>query len=190
MSAPHSLDVVRNGVAPRSAPESISWVPSCHYETLEVNVSILNHSHVANRYWKDMTGELQEVLMRSGIHEGHLIVQSLHTTAGFVLNEAEEGLIAHDFPSALQRLCPEDSYAHDAEERLRALPAGEPQNGISHLQCMIGAHPSLALIVHQGQLCLGKWQQIVFFDFDPEYHHDRTFTVQVWGLRESLTSQE
>lgn len=156
---------------------------SAQYSELEIRDREFNLSDVPNRKWQDITDRIIDAISKSGIREGMAIVQVLHTTAGLVLNEAEEGLAKSDFPRLLQHLCPdENDYRHNRLERIEALGPEEPKNGASHLQCMIGALPSLTLIIHLEKLALGVWQRIIFFDFDPDSHPHRRIAIQILGF--------
>lgn len=105
----------------------------------------------------DLTGFLQESVSSSGILNGQLAVIAPGSTAAITTIEYEPGLL-RDIPELLERMIPSNvTYGHDA--------TWGDGNGFSHLRsALIG--PSLTIPVHNGQLVLGTWQQVVFLDFD------------------------
>ena len=62
---------------------------------------------------KDITAEVQEAVVASGIKNGICSVYSPHTTCSVRVNEFESGFL-EDFALMLKRLVPSDNYyAHD-----------------------------------------------------------------------------
>ena len=152
--------------------------------SLEIEVRSLKSTVSPDIGWKDITTEIQTVIQQSNVRHGIVVIQSQHTTAGVVINEAEAGLVETDLPQALARFFPRGKeYAHDRVERLRHRP-GEPENAHSHLQCIFTALGSVALIIEDGKLALGEWQSVLFFDFDPHDRFIRTVRVMIVGETE------
>lgn len=105
----------------------------------------------------DLTRDISDFLAGSGIQEGILVVFVPGSTAGVTTIEYESGAIA-DLKRAVERLAPRDEhYEHN-------LRWGDG-NGYSHIRAAL-LGPSLTVPVHEGQLELGTWQQIVLCDFD------------------------
>jgi secondary thiamine-phosphate synthase enzyme len=103
----------------------------------------------------EITGRVEEIVAASGLGEGAVVLQSLHTTAALTLNENADPDVSHDLIAKLERLAPrvEGFYRH-AEG-----------NSDSHLKtAFLG--PSLTLIVSGGRLVLGRWQGIFLAEFD------------------------
>ena len=71
------------------------WSPArtCHREDIEVRTP-------GGLVFVDLTGLLTDIVARSGIAEGLLSVQSLHTTAAIVVNE-NEPLLLQDLRATL-----------------------------------------------------------------------------------------
>ena len=116
----------------------------------------------------DVTRQVQGVVARSGVREGLVVVQSLHTTAGITVNENADPDVRHDVLAKLERVFPhrEPFYQH-AEG-----------NSDSHLKAsFVGA--SVTLVVHDGGVMLGRWQGIYFCEFDGP--RDRQIAVQPVG---------
>ncbi len=114
----------------------------------------------------DLTTRLTRFVSRSGVRQGILGVQTLHTTTALVLNE-DEPLLRADIISQLERIAPVDMpYAHDDPTRriVNRMP-GERVNGHAHCRALaLGA--SLCLSVVDGALLLGRWQRVLFVDLD------------------------
>ena len=114
----------------------------------------------------DLTTRLSRFVTRSGIRHGLLGVHTLHTTTAVVLNE-DEPLLRDDIVDQLERLSPRDMpYAHDDPTRRRVnLTPHERVNGHAHCRAVsLGA--SICLSVVDGALLLGRWQRVLFVDFD------------------------
>ena len=109
-----------------------------------------------HREFINITDEVEELVRRSSIAEGFVLVSAMHITAGVYVNDAEEGLIA-DIEEWLERLAPyRPDYRHHA--------TGE-SNGDAHLKSLLVHHEVLVPIT-SGKLDLGPWQQIYYAEFD------------------------
>ena len=114
----------------------------------------------------DVTARLQRIVDDSGVREGILVAQSLHTTAGLTINENADPDVKHDVLAKLERLVPrEEPFYRHAEG-----------NSDSHLKTSFFG-PSLTVIVSGGRLVLGTWQGIYFCEFDGP--RDRQIAVQI-----------
>jgi len=121
---------------------------------------------------------MAEVVERSGIAEGLVSVQSMHTTAAIVVNENEPLLLA-DLRAALERVAPRHlSYRHDDFAQRAAVAPDEPANGHAHCQALfLRASETLALA--RGRACLGRWQRLFLAELDGP--RTRTLSVTVLG---------
>jgi secondary thiamine-phosphate synthase enzyme len=110
----------------------------------------------AHREYINVTHQVQEIVAKSGVTEGMVLVSAMHITAAVYVNDAEEGLI-QDIDHWLERLAPFDkNYRHHA--------TGET-NGDAHLKSLLMHHEVIVPITH-GSLDLGPWQQIYYAEFD------------------------
>lgn len=108
------------------------------------------------REFVNITEEVEQLVRRSGIAEGFVLVSAMHITAGVYVNDAEEGLIA-DIEEWLERLAPyRPDYRHHA--------TGE-SNADAHLKSLL-VHHEVIVPVTNGKLDLGPWQQIYYAEFD------------------------
>ncbi len=103
----------------------------------------------------EITDRLQSLLDGSGVKEGAMVAQSLHTTAALTVNENADPDVQHDLLAKLERLVPqrEPFYLH-AEG-----------NSDSHLKTSFFG-PSLTVLVSGGRLVLGTWQGVYLCEFD------------------------
>lgn len=103
-----------------------------------------------------ITDRVSEVVSKSGIREGMVLVSAMHITAGVFVNDDESGLHA-DIWEWLQGLAPEGpDYRHHR--------TGE-DNGDAHLKSLL-IHHQVVLPITAGKLDLGPWQQVFYAEFD------------------------
>lgn len=114
----------------------------------------------------DVTDSVAAIVARSGILEGLVAVQSLHTTAAVVVNEAEP-LLLHDLGVTLERAAPRHlAYRHDDfDVRTANMGPNEPANGHAHCKALF-LRASETLSVADGGLRLGRWQRIFLVELD------------------------
>jgi len=114
----------------------------------------------------DLTDTVAMMVAETGIREGLVNVQSLHTTTAILVNEHEPLLLA-DFGALLDRVAPQQAaYRHDdPAERTVNLSPGERPNGHAHCRALLLA-PSASLNVAEGRLQLGRWQRVFLVEMD------------------------
>jgi secondary thiamine-phosphate synthase enzyme len=109
-----------------------------------------------HREYLNITDQVEQMLEKSGVKEGLVLVSAMHITASVYVNDAEQGLIA-DIDEWLEKLAPyRDDYRHHH--------TGE-SNGDAHLKNLL-MHHQVILPVTKGKLDLGPWQQIYYAEFD------------------------
>ncbi len=119
----------------------------------------------------DLTDRITTFVRTSGMHNGLVTVFVPGSTAGITTIEFENGVVG-DLKKAVDRLVPRDiHYDHD-----RRWGDG---NGFSHVRAAL-VGPSLSIPVHNGDMQLGTWQQIVLIDFDNR-PRKRDVIVQIIG---------
>jgi len=153
----------------------------CTISTVEEEIKVPGFHFRLN-----ITGLINKVIGRSGLREGHVIIQTRHTTTGFLrvgllVQEDESGLM-DDLSRVLGRIAPDDGdYDHDnLKKRTENLGPNERMNAAAHIKSSF-LEPSITLIFRDGQLDLGQWQSVLFFDFDPEGRLPRHLIIQVYG---------
>lgn len=108
------------------------------------------------REYVNITRQVQEIVAKTGIREGMVLVSAMHITAGVYVNDAEDGLI-QDIDEWLETLAPfRQDYRHHR--------TGET-NGDAHLKSLL-VHHEVVVPVTNGALDFGPWQQIYYAEFD------------------------
>lgn len=128
----------------------------------------------------DITDDVRQVLARSSIRNGFIVVFSRHTTAAIRVNEAEP-LLLEDMREMLARIAPSDSYYRHNDLTIRTvnLTEDEDLNGHSHCQhLLMGASEMIPCA--DGELLLGVWQRIFLVELDCP--RDREVIVQALGV--------
>ncbi len=122
-----------------------------------------------HREYLNITDRVQQIVTRSGIKEGMVLVSAMHITAGVYVNDAEDGLI-QDIDEWLEHLAPfRPDYRHHR--------TGET-NGDSHLKSLL-VHHQVIVPVTAGKLDFGPWQQIYYAEFDGQ--RKKRVVVKVMG---------
>ncbi|HEY9633303.1 MAG TPA: secondary thiamine-phosphate synthase enzyme YjbQ [Coleofasciculaceae cyanobacterium] len=125
----------------------------------------------------NITPQIVKLIKVSSIKNGQVLLFSRHTTTALAINENEERLLK-DVKAYLKKLAPEgDKYLHN-DLHLRDVPEDEPMNAHSHLMAMMLSTSEVIPIVN-GQLALGTWQSVLFFELDGP--RKRTVFVQISG---------
>ncbi|HOJ34933.1 MAG TPA: secondary thiamine-phosphate synthase enzyme YjbQ [Candidatus Hydrogenedentes bacterium] len=109
-----------------------------------------------HREYINITDSVEQIVQKSGIQEGMVLVSAMHITAGVYVNDAESGLI-QDIDDWLEHLAP---YRQD----YRHHHTGET-NGDAHLKSLL-IHHEVIVPITKGKLDLGPWQQIYYAEFD------------------------
>jgi secondary thiamine-phosphate synthase enzyme len=108
------------------------------------------------REYINITDTVAQVLHKSGIKEGMVLVSAMHITAAVYVNDAESGLI-QDIDEWLEEVAPFNmNYRHHR--------TGET-NGDAHLKSLL-MHHEVIVPVTDGKLDFGPWQQIYYAEFD------------------------
>jgi secondary thiamine-phosphate synthase enzyme len=116
----------------------------------------------------EITSQVREFLTKSGLRDGICVVYVPHTTAAVTVNENADPDVVHDVLLHLGRTIPQQQSGFRHGE----------QNSDSHIKTSL-VGPSVTLIVHQGELVLGRWQGVWFCEFDGP--RTRTVHVQLVG---------
>jgi secondary thiamine-phosphate synthase enzyme len=118
----------------------------------------------------DVTGDLLDMVERSGVENGMALVFSPHTTCAVVINERESGFI-EDFNEFLEKVAPSAGpyYRHDdLEIRTEGLEDDphEFPNGHSHVRAAMLSSSSQTIPIVDGKLLLGRYQKVFFCELD------------------------
>ncbi len=108
------------------------------------------------REYINITNKVEEIVHKSGVKEGMVLVSAMHITASIYVNDAESGLI-QDIDEWLEKIAPFNvNYRHHR--------TGET-NGDAHLKNLLMHHEVIVPITN-GKLDFGPWQQIFYGEFD------------------------
>lgn len=144
----------------------------------------------------DVTQHAKDIVGRSGIRNGIVVVYSHHTTCSVITQERAFDLsmtgletLQQDFIEVLRQFIPdqrkEGMYLHPGEKALKfAAEHDEDARGChntdAHLRsALIGRSESIALI--EGEMDLGEFGFIYFVDFDQTRARTRTVQITVLG---------
>ena len=121
------------------------------------------------------TDRINEIVRKSGIRDGMVHLQSLHTTTAVFINEWQDALL-HDVRGFLEDLVTRDlAWRHNDPNYSDC----ERQNADSHLRGMVMGQ-TLCLQVRNSVVLLGTWQSIILAEFDGP--RSRSVSIQVSGI--------
>jgi len=110
----------------------------------------------------DITGEIEEVIRKTGFKNGLVNIFTPHTTAAVIVNENYDPSVARDILNTLEKIVPSSgTYTH------------LEGNAHAHIKSSIIGSSRL-IPVQDGKLQLGTWQGVFFCEFDGPR------TRQVW----------
>jgi secondary thiamine-phosphate synthase enzyme len=120
---------------------------------------------------KDITGDVQAVVQRSGISNGLVNIFAVGSTASITTVEYEPALV-EDVREQLEKFAPSTMHTRHSQ-------TWGDDNGFSHIRATFMG-PGLTAPVSGGTVVLGTWQQIVVIDHDNRPRLRKIF-VQVMG---------
>ena len=113
----------------------------------------------------NITPQVQEAVLKSGVHNGIAVVYCPHTTAGITINENADPDVVRYLLLGLDKAFPDRPEFRHSEG-----------NSAAHLKAStIGS--SVTVVINSGKLVLGTWQGIFFCEFDPP--RQRKFFIKV-----------
>jgi len=134
--------------------------------TKKINLSTKGDTDIIN-----LTEKVQDIISKSNINDGSLIVFVPGSTAGVTTIEYEPGLV-EDLKTFFEKIAPESAkYQHNIR--------WQDGNGYSHVRAAF-LKPSLTIPFTDKKLNLGTWQQIVLIDFDNR-PRNREIVIQIIG---------
>ncbi len=144
----------------------------------------------------NVTAEAKEILKRSGIKEGIVVVYSHHTTCSVITQECAfdmsmTGLetLQQDLVEVFEQMVPtqrkEGMYLHPGPKALKFAEEHDEDargchNTDAHLRSSIIGR-SQTIVVEDGSMDLGEFGFIYFIDFDQTRARTRTVQVMVIG---------
>jgi secondary thiamine-phosphate synthase enzyme len=123
----------------------------------------------------NITDRINEIVRKSGVRDGIVHLQSLHTTTAVFLNEWQDALL-QDVKRFLDDVVAQESdWRHNDPQHSDC----ERKNADSHLRGMMMGQ-TLSLQVRNSSVLLGTWQSIILAEFDGP--RSRSMSVQVSGV--------
>lgn len=117
----------------------------------------------------DISEEVKEAVITSGIKDGICVVFTPHTTASIFLFENQDKALRRDLLNGLNRIAPSDvEYLHVGENAAAHLKSSRMGNSIS-------------IPVLNARPVLGRWQGIFFGEFDGPRQAREVFIKVVAG---------
>ena len=106
----------------------------------------------------NITSTIKECLHESGITEGFVLINSMHTTSSVFIDDEEEGLHRH-YEVWLEKLAPVLSVGDYSDEVI-----GEDIVDAHMKRHLMGREAMVAITA--GRLDFGPWEQIMYGEFD------------------------
>jgi len=127
----------------------------------------------------DLTDDIKSFVKESGISNGLINIQTMHTTATVIVQE-KEPLLLEDIKSFLNRIAPQNiEYNHDDFDRRTVnMCADECRNGHSHCKAVC-LPSSITLNVINNEIQFGTWQRVLFIELDKS--RPRKIQIQIIG---------
>lgn len=123
----------------------------------------------------NLTNELKSFVEVTGIKDGYVQVSSMHTTAGILMNEWQDALLA-DVKTMIEQIVPRETYyKHNDPEYSDC----DRKNADSHLRNVVVGH-SLSVPIAEGKPVLGVWQSVILAEFDGP--NQRRVFMQIFGI--------
>jgi len=115
--------------------------------------------------FENITAQVREAVVASGVREGTCVVFCPHTTAGITINENADPDVVRDMLLGLREAFPDRTVFRHSEG-----------NSSAHLRAsFVGA--GATVIISNNELLLGAWQGIYLCEFDGP--RTRRFLVKV-----------
>jgi secondary thiamine-phosphate synthase enzyme len=122
----------------------------------------------------NLTADVRRIVKNAGLAAGAVTVFFPGATGGITTLEFEPGVV-QDFANMFDRIIsPEWHYEHNVTH--------PDHNGHAHVRAgLLG--PSLTFPIENGEMLLGRWQEVCFVCFDNR-PRERTVVVQILGVRQ------
>ena len=124
----------------------------------------------------NITPDVEEALMESGIQEGLCLVNAMHITASVFINDDEPGL-HEDYRRWLEKLAPFNAGSDPAKGGYLHNRSGEDNGDAHHKRQLMGREVVIA--VTTGRLDFGPWEQIFYGEFDGR--RDKRVLIKIIG---------
>jgi len=147
--------------------------PDTRANALSVVIERLYFNTTGDAHIVNITPEVRHAVEATGISNGIVTVFVPGATGGLTTLEFEPGVV-RDFQNLFDLVAsPAARYEHNQTH--------PDENGHAHVRAgLLG--PSLVVPIENGQLTLGRWQEICFVCFDNR-PRERTVVLQMLGVK-------
>ena len=142
--------------------------------TLTVFGRVLDYTTQQNFEFINLTARVEQLVVESGVRDGIVLIQSLHSTAAVFVNEWQDALL-DDFRALLEQAVRPDAPWRHNDPRYSDCERG---NAVSHLRALLMGGSAL-LAVRGGRVVRGTWQSIILAELDGP--RTRSVSLQVFG---------
>ena len=142
--------------------------------TLTVFGRVLDYTTQQNFEFINLTARVEQLVVESGVRDGMVLIQSLHSTAAVFVNEWQDALL-DDFRALLEQAVRPDAPWRHNDPRYSDCERG---NAVSHLRALL-LGGSAVLAVRGGRVVRGTWQSIILAELDGP--RTRSVSLQVFG---------
>src|SRR5205807_6002755 len=141
---------------------------------------VLAYDTTAKAEIRNITDDVNRLIEQSGVDNGTLLVYSLHTTLGLIVQETSEPHLCTDFIEFLTGTVEDDGhrYHHTCALHPSGACVEDRFNGPSHVRQML-VNQHLVLDFDHGRLSLGRWQDVAFIELDGPRQRRQIF-VKLW----------
>lgn len=166
---------------------------------MKIYLKELKFPSTKHTYIENITATIQELVKKSGVKNGFLLVNSKHTTMGIIAHEiAEPNLLEDILEHTLKHVAedrrstrnhkdythPTTDYKHRCQDNPYCDEIDEDYNSAAHIRALTFSHASIMLPIRNGKVELGKYQEVAIFEHDGRdgtgKNPIRQRTVQLW----------
>ncbi len=155
-----------------SAVDGAAPAPAGHFKVFSRVVDWITNDRMQ---LLNITDRINEIVRKSGVRDGMVHLQSLHTTTAVFINEWQDALL-EDVRNFFEQVVNRESYYRHNDP---AYSDCERSNADSHLRGMLMGQ-TLCLQVRNATVLLGTWQSIILAEFDGP--RSRSLAIQVSGV--------
>jgi secondary thiamine-phosphate synthase enzyme len=131
-------------------------------------MKIINLETAKKNELVNLTEQIRDFVARSGVREGICLINCPHTSAGLTINSVADPLSGDDLLDTLDQVAPQRrAWKHH----------GSPPDADAHVKTsVVGSF--LALPISNSELMYGKYQSILFCEFDGPRKRQVYITIQ------------
>src|SRR5947209_6825717 len=123
---------------------------------MRIHSDYLTVQSAKQREFINITGRVKDAAEKSGIHDGLILISSLHGNSGVFINDEDPGLL-QDIDEWLGKMAPFGGTYHHSQRA--------ESNAAAHLQSLLLHHQALVSLA-QVRLELGPWQYVMYAELD------------------------